>query len=107
MWLKSASKPATEEGARPGASAAHEALAENYRQKLKTRQDLPADDLTGIFSDQSQLDRFLRLAEQLESAIQSNVFYPNPNYTCPSCSCAAMCRRGGGSAGARALQADP
>ena len=42
---------------------------------------------------QADIDRFLRLAEQVERGINSGVFYPNENYMCGTCGYGEMCEK--------------
>jgi len=42
---------------------------------------------------QSDTDRFARLAKQVERSINSEIFYPNQNYTCGICGYKEMCEK--------------
>jgi hypothetical protein len=41
---------------------------------------------------QDDIDRFLRLGQQVEPGINSKVFYPNEGYMCGYCGYGEMCQ---------------
>lgn len=41
---------------------------------------------------ESDIHRFLRLAEQVERGIRAEIYYPNDNYTCGICGYRDMCK---------------
>jgi len=42
---------------------------------------------------QADIDRFLRLAGQVERGIKAEAFYPSDNYTCGICGYSEMCEK--------------
>ena len=42
---------------------------------------------------QADIDRFVRLAQQVERSISSETFYPNENYMCGICGYKEMCEK--------------
>ena len=42
---------------------------------------------------ESDIERFLRLAKQVERGINAEVYYPNDNYTCGICGYKEMCEK--------------
>jgi len=55
------------------------------RTKQPKVQQLPAARTRG------DIDRFLRLAEQVERGIKTEIFYPNDNFMCGVCGYGEMC----------------
>lgn len=43
--------------------------------------------------NQQDIDRFLRIAKQVEQEIKSDVFYPNEGYMCNICGYVEMCEK--------------
>jgi len=62
------------------------------KQKTSSEGGGRTQDATAIHKKtQADIDRFLRLAEHVERAINAEIFYPNDNFMCGVCGYREMC----------------